>query len=845
MADHAQPTVAVVVLNYNGLRHLEACFAALLTQTYPGRLVELILVDNNSSDGSAEFVATTFPTVRIIRNSSNVGFAPAVNQAARATQARYVALINNDAAADPGWLTALVAEISAYRDEGVICVGALMLDWAGQRIDFVDSGINYYGHGNQPFHQLPVAAIADQPHELLFACGGAMLVDRAAFLDLGGFDESYFAYFEDVDFGWRAWLCGYKVRFTPHAVVRHRHHATANTMHGHQVRKLLERNALATIIKNYDDHNLQRILPAALLLILKRSLLDAGSAFDRREFDLRQRDAASFEPTMGVPKIMLSYIAALGDVIEDWPRLWAQRTRIQARRKRLDSAILPLFQQPFAVIDLDLSLHLFQETMTETFNLRSIFEPGRTTNVLIISTDPLHAQLAGPGIRAVEMARYLSATCHVVLAAPERADVTIPDVRCIALPPGDNAMVQHLANGVEVVIVQGFTLSKYPALRESERIIVVDLYDPFHLENLELIERRELPPEQASTLIGHSIAVLNEQLQVGDFFICASERQRDLWLGALGVVGRLAPDTYRRDPTLRALIDVVPFGLPPEPPAHTHPVLKDVVPGIGLDDIVLLWGGGIWEWLDPLTVIHAMARLSESHPDIKLFFLGQHHPNPAEVGPMAMYQRAVELATAHGLLNRSVFFNSHWVDYAQRHNYLLEADIGISAHTDHIETRFAFRTRLLDYMWAGLPMIVSAGDTLADTVAEWGLGRVVAIGDIDAWTAAITDLAVQRRSAPQSVEQFAAAQKHFAWSNALKPLRDFCRSPRYAADKRTAAYSHASAPGQPSPRYRMDELDRVVAEKNAHIAHLEDMIQRLENGRVLRLLGTVRRLIGR
>ncbi len=839
-------TVAVVVINYNGLRHLEACFDSLIKQSYAAHLIEMILVDNNSTDGSQDFVGKHFPSVRIIQNHTNAGFAPAVNQAARATQADYLALINNDAAAEADWLAVLVAEIAAYRDDGVICVGSLMLDWEGQRIDFINSGINYYGHGNQPLHQLPVAAVADQPHELLFACGGAMLVDRAAFLEIGGFDEDYFAYFEDVDFGWRTWLYGYKVRFTPQAVVRHRHHATANTMYGHQVRKLLERNALATIIKNYDDHNLQRILPAALLLMLKRSLLDAGTSFDRREFDLRRRDSSSFNPTMEVPKIMLSYIAALGDVIEDWPRLWSQRSLIQARRKRPDTAILPLFQQPFAVIDLDLSLHLFQETMTETFNLRSIFEPGQTTNVLIVSTDPLHDQLAGPGIRAVEMARYLSQTCHVVLAAPERAEIAIPDVRCIAFPRDDPAMLQHLANGVEVVIVQGYTLSKYPALHETERIIVVDLYDPFHLETLELIERRNLPPEQASTLIEHSVAVLNEQLLAGDFFICASERQRDLWLGALGTLGRLAPATYRRDPTLRTLIDVVPFGLPPEPPALTQKVLKGVVPGIAPDDIVLLWGGGIWEWLDPLTVIHAMARLKQSRPDIKLFFLGQHHPNPTEVGPMAMYQQAINLATEHGLLNQTVFFNSRWVEYDQRHNYLLEADIGISAHIEHIETRFAFRTRLLDYMWAGLPMIVSAGDTLADRVADWNLGRVVAIGDVAAWTAAILDLAAQRRSAAAPAGQFAAAQQHFAWSNALKPLIEFCRAPRYAADKRTAvAQKSPSAPGQPSVRYRMDELDRVVAEKNAHITHLEAMIQRLENGRVLRLLGAVRRLIGR
>lgn len=837
-----QSTIAVVVVNYNGRQHLEACFNALFAQTYPAHLVELVLVDNNSTDDSSALIARQFPAVRVVQNVENVGFAPAVNQAARLVRSEYLALLNNDAAAEPSWLQAMVEELEAHRAENVVCVGAMMLDWTGQRIDFIGGGINFYGHGNQLFHKVPHEAVLTEPGELLFACGGAMLVERAAFLTIGGFDEHYFAYFEDVDFGWRTWLYGYKVRFTPHAIVRHRQHATANTMDGHQIRMLLERNALATIIKNYDDANLGRVLPAALLLILKRSLVDGGTAFDRREFDLRQRGPGSSASMLHVPKIMLSYIAALGDVIEDWPRLWGQRQAIQARRTRPDGAIFPMFKQPFAMIDLDLSLHLFQETMTESFNLRAMFADERTTNVLIISTDPLHDKLAGPGIRAVEMARYLAQHCHVVLAAPERAELSLPDVQCIAFKRDDGETLRHLANDAQVIIVQGFTLRKYPLLLAAERILVVDLYDPFHLENLELIERRDLPPARAHELAQHDLLALNEQLQAGDFFICASERQRDLWLGALGTLGRLSPAAYHRDPTLRSLIDVVPFGLPPEPPTQSTRVLKGVVPGINADDTVVLWGGGIWEWLDPLTVIRAMAQLHEQRPDIKLFFLGQHHPNPAEVGPMAMYARAVALAQELNVLNQTVFFNDHWVEYTQRQQYLLETDIGVSAHTEHIETRFAFRTRLLDYIWAGLPMVVSVGDTLADVVARWNLGHVVAIGDVAGWANALLDLA-DRRDAAEWSAQFQAAQSHFAWPIALKPLLDFCRQPRYAADKRQrVAKTAATSAGGPGVRYRMDELDRVVAEKNSHIAHLENLIQRLENGRVMRLLRMINRL---
>lgn len=843
----ALPTVSVVVVNFNGRQHLEPCFSSLLKQDYPAAQVELILVDNNSQDGSLELMAERFPTVRVIANPHNLGFAPAVNQGAAAATGEYLALINNDAYADPLWLRAQVEALLPHRDAGVVCVGARMLDWHGQRIDFIGGGVNFYGHGDQFFHQLPAESVAVAEQELLFVCGGAMLIDRRVFLDVGGFDEEYFAYFEDVDLGWRLWLYGYRVRFAPDAVVYHRAHATANIMHGHQIRTLLERNALITILKNYDDEHLQQVLPAALMLLLKRSLLEGGQSLDRREFDLRQRKHATADPTLPVPKLMLSYLMAAGDVIEDFPRLWARRQAVQARRARPDSEILPLFRRPMGTNYLAPSYLLLQEALTEAFDIRAMLNGSRTTRVLILSSDPLYQNLAGPGIRAVEMARYLAQSCYVTLAAPDQADVTIPNVECVAFKRHDQEAVQHLASHAEVLIVQGFALFFYPALKALHKVLIVDLYDPFHLENLELHTKGE--PTEAQARTAGDLAILNEQLRVGDFFICASERQRDFWLGALGSMGRLSPESYAHDPTFRSLIDVVPFGLEPTPPVHERKVIKGVVPGISADDTLVLWGGGIWDWLDPLTVIRAMAILRERRPDVKLFFMGYHHPNPADVPVMAMYDRAVALAHELGLHSQTVFFNDRWVPYAERASYLLEADIGVSAHLEHVETRFAFRTRLLDYIWAGLPMVVSAGDTLADTVRERGLGRVVPIEDVEAYAAAILAL-VEQRDTRQSFEAaFTVARQEFAWPQALRPLIAFCRQPRYAADKhRKPAIQAAEAATQAamlSDQRRMDELDAIVVAKNEHIARLEGLIRQIQHGRVMRILNLVQKLLGR
>ncbi len=776
------PTVSVIVVNFNGRQLLEACFQSLLRQDYPTECVEILLVDNGSEDGSLALTESNFPSVNVIKNNTNVGFAPAVNQGAAAATGDYLALINNDAYAKPNWLKEMVQTLEAHRDEGVICVGSKMLDWYGRKIDFIGGGVNFYGHGDQFFHHLPADAVEAKEEEILFACGGAMLVDREVFLQAGGFDDDYFAYFEDIDFGWRLWLYGYRVLLAPNAIVYHRQHATANTAAGYQVRMLMERNAICTLIKNYDEEHLYRVLPAALMLLIQKSLLDGGEAIERSEFAIKQRSKDQ-QDYITVPKAMLSYLVGASDILQQFPDIWKKRQRIQNERTRSDEDIFPLFKRPMGTNYLAQSYLLLQQHLTDAFGIRDMFATTQTTRVVIISSDPLGDTLAGPGIRAMEIARYLAHSCHVTLAAPERAEVSVPNVACVAFQRYDQETVAHIASQAEVVIVQGFTLYHYPIIKQLHKILVVDLYDPFYLENLE-IHTSQAPAEYIQQRTTVDLAVINEQLHVGDFFICASERQRDFWLGNLVSQGRVSPEGYMQDSTFRSLIDVVPFGLTPEPPVHQRPVLKGVIPGIAEDDKVVLWGGGIWEWFDPLVVIKAMQMVRAERPNLKLFFLGAQHPNTVDVPKMYMYDKAVALAKELDVYNQTVFFNEHWVAYSERANYLLEADIGVSAHLEHIETRFAFRTRILDYIWAGLPMIVTTGDALADMVVERGLGYAVDIGDVEGFAGALLTLSGDTSSRSIFAEAFAKAQHDFAWPHVLKPLIDFCQNPRYAADMR-------------------------------------------------------------
>jgi glycosyltransferase involved in cell wall biosynthesis len=321
------------------------------------------------------------------------------------------------------------------------------------------------------------------------------------------------------------------------------------------------------------------------------------------------------------------------------------------------------------------------------------------------------------------------------------------------------------------------------ALARADVRVVYDLYDPFLIGNLgfhageEVSERYRRVAFRAPTLL-QEIALLT-----GNAFVCASERQRDLWIGMLGALGRIDPESAAEDPSLRNLIDVVPFGLESEPPVATKPMLKGVVPGIRREDKVLLWGGGIWNWLDPLTPIRAVHALSRRRDDVKLYFLGVKHPNPG-VHQQAMTARAVELAKELGLYERFVFFNFGWVPYAERANYLLESDLGISGHLDTLETRFSFRTRLLDYFWASLPTVATEGDVLSELVEEANLGRAVGVGNVEDWTRAVEELLDDQGEYARVRRNIEHAREAFAWPRVTEPLARLAALPGRAFEPR-------------------------------------------------------------
>ncbi|MCU0723965.1 MAG: glycosyltransferase, partial [Planctomycetes bacterium] len=408
--------------------------------------------------------------------------------------------------------------------------------------------------------------------------------------------------------------------------------------------------------------------------------------------------------------------------------------------------------------------------------LPALFRAPLPTRVLLVSHDVAGERMAGPAIRTLEMARALSDSFEVSVAVPEGS--RDPGFGLPLVPYGlrREEELKAAVRRADALVVQGFTLSEHPWVADAGVPLVVDLSCPFTLENYEFFLGHRVDPRDAARAGEAHLGVLKGLLRSGDFFLCATEEQRDFWLGMLHAVGRLDAAQYARDPTARSLIDLVPFGTPEDPPKGPG-ALKGKREGIGPGDFVLLWGGGIFEWFDPETLLRAVARARKRNPRLKLFFLGTKHPNPA-VPEMAVLGRARALARELGLAGSGAFFHEGWVPYAERERYLVDADAGVSVHRDGLETRFSFRTRILDYFWAGLPVVTTEGDFFAGLVRREGAGVAVPEGDPEALAAALEALAAdpeRRRSLSEASRRLGAA---YRWKKVVETLRAFLSSPR-------------------------------------------------------------------
>lgn len=352
----------IIIVNWNNRQETLECLAAVDAQLREVDGATVTVVDNGSTDGSATAITSKFPNVKLFALAENRGFTGGLAAALAGSTAENVIFLNNDAVPQPGWLSAFVHAIDSA-PEDVISIGGKIVDPSGTTIDFVGGALTFDGHAFQngfryPLGSRPEPAAGD---EILFACGGNMISRRARLMELGAFDDDFFAYLEDVDFGWRSWIAGCRVLFEPAALVRHAASTTSNRLGDFERGVLFERNALQTAIKNFENlpeaggalfftylHRLHHYAttrnPEAGEL--RRPFAGASSGTSRRLRVLRKMMRRPFLVAIEDPLTTMQF-RAFDWIVRHASQLARKRDDVQQRRKRSDREIFERFPLHF------------------------------------------------------------------------------------------------------------------------------------------------------------------------------------------------------------------------------------------------------------------------------------------------------------------------------------------------------------------------------------------------------------------------------------------------------------------------------------------------------------------
>lgn len=250
---NSNPLVSIIIPNYNGKIHLEECLNSL--QRIESDDYEIVFVDNASEDGSVEFVKDNFPGIKILQLEKNYGFAEGCNLGVEKAQGDYIVFLNNDTKVDAHWLKELLVAKETYGENHIYSSKVLFYDEPGT-LNTIGGMITPMGSGlDMNFGKEDIA----EYNNVRFVgspSGCSMLLKKSLFLEMGGFDNDYFAYLEDVDFGWRCWLRGHKTYYIPESIVYHKYGSTGGKIDTPFRVFNVQKNRLFNIIKNFSLANM-------------------------------------------------------------------------------------------------------------------------------------------------------------------------------------------------------------------------------------------------------------------------------------------------------------------------------------------------------------------------------------------------------------------------------------------------------------------------------------------------------------------------------------------------------------------------------------------------------------
>lgn len=421
----------------------------------------------------------------------------------------------------------------------------------------------------------------------------------------------------------------------------------------------------------------------------------------------------------------------------------------------------------------------------------SVVAGEEMTRIALLSSEPVRPRMAGIGIRYLELARRLPAYgVKVVLVSPARPEETweLGGLECVEIWRFERGRLSTILGDCQGAVAQG-QLANDLVLEMPGLPVAIDLYDPWLVENFAYVATLGLDPFRND----HATWVL--QMSRGDFFLCSSEEQRTFYLGFLAALGRVNPERIAGDPDLATLIAPVPFGVPEELPPH-----RPVLPPRKQGEARLLFGG-LYDWYDPWTLLDALERLR--HPGWTLLLI--RNPNP-ESTPQRLFARVEERCRRLGWWGSRVQVLD-WVPADRRYDLLRDVDLLVAPHRPSLETRLSLRTRFLDALAAGCPVVTSEGGAMSRLLREHDAGWVAPVGDSDSLARVLAEVLADPQARREGARELLAA---FRWDRVLEPLVRFCRDPRVDETKERFVHRPGTAAPPDSLSFRLRRKLRLL-----------------------------------
>lgn len=416
------------------------------------------------------------------------------------------------------------------------------------------------------------------------------------------------------------------------------------------------------------------------------------------------------------------------------------------------------------------------------------------TRIALLSSEPVRSRMAGIGIRYLEFARRLPGHgMDVVLVSPAEPEETVAmlaggGLGGVGVRRFERGKLAAVLGDCDGAVAQG-QLANDLVLEMPGLPVAIDLYDPWLIENFAYLKTLGLDPYRND----HATWAL--QMSRGDFFLCSSEEQRNFYLGFLAALGRVNPERIQGDPDLATLVVPVPFGVPDELPPH-----RPVLPPRAAGEARLLFGG-LYDWYDPWTLLDALAALDR--PGCTLLLI--RNPNP-EGTPQRLFAEVEARCRSLGWWESRVQALD-WVPADRRYDLLRDVDLLVAPHKPSLETRLSLRTRFLDALAAGCPVVTSEGGAMSRLLAEHRAGWVAPAGDAAALARVLAEALDNPDSRQAGARELVAA---FRWERVLAPLVRFCLDPRVDPTKERFAQRPATVAPPDSLAFRLRRKLRTL-----------------------------------